>query len=145
MKIQIAACLLSLALLPACSTTTQTTAQHQTLEQRLMAKYANADTAVGEPAPPAEGPEDIPAEGPVTIPTPRAPRETTARPTPHMIGVRESATAAPGSGPGLVWVNTKTHVYHSQKSRWYGTTKEGKYMSEEEAKADGNRPARTSE
>jgi hypothetical protein len=88
---------------------------------------------------------DIPAEGPVTIPTPRAPRETTARPTPHMIGVRESATAAPGSGPGLVWVNTKTHVYHSQKSRWYGTTKEGKYMSEEEAKADGNRPARNSE
>ena len=58
---------------------------------------------------------------------------------------QESATAAPGSGPGLVWVNTKTHVYHSQKSRWYGTTKEGKYMSEEEAKADGNRPARNSE
>ena len=50
---------------------------------------------------------DIPAEGPVAIPTPRAPRETTARPTPHMIGVRESATPAPGGGPGLVWVNTK--------------------------------------
>ena len=64
MKIQIAACLLSLALLPACETTTQTTAQHQTLEQRLTAKYANAGTTVGEPAPPAEGPEDIPAEGP---------------------------------------------------------------------------------
>jgi len=64
MKIQIAACLLSLALLPACSTTSQTTASHQTLEQRLMAKYANADTTVGEPAPPAEGPEDVPAEGP---------------------------------------------------------------------------------
>lgn len=65
MKIEIAACLLSLALLPACSTTTQTTAQHQTLEQRLTAKYASVDTtAAGEPAPPAEGPEDIPAEGP---------------------------------------------------------------------------------
>ncbi len=64
MKIEIAACLLSLALLPACSTTSQTTAEHQTLEQRLMAKYASTDTAVGEPAPPAEGPEDIPAEGP---------------------------------------------------------------------------------
>ena len=57
---------------------------------------------------------DIPAEGPVTIPTPRAPRETTARPTPHMIGVRESATPAPGGGPGLIWVDTKTHVYHSR-------------------------------
>ncbi len=65
MKIEIAACLLSLALLPACSTMSQTTAGHQTLEQRLTAKYANADTtAVGEPAAPAEGPEDIPSEGP---------------------------------------------------------------------------------
>jgi hypothetical protein len=67
MKIQIAASLLSLALLPACSTT-QTTASHETLEQRMMAKYASADTRTlgteTEPAPPAEGPEDIPAEGP---------------------------------------------------------------------------------
>ena len=64
MKIEIAACLLSLALLPACSTTSQTTAGHQTLEQRLTAKYASTDTNVGEAAPPAEGPQDIPAEGP---------------------------------------------------------------------------------
>ena len=64
MKIQIALCLLSLALLPACSTTSQTTAEHQTLEQRLTAKYASADTNAGEPTPPAEGPQDIPAEGP---------------------------------------------------------------------------------
>lgn len=64
MKIKIALCLLSLALLPAC-TTTQSTAQHETLEQRLTNKYAGTDmTAEGEPAPPAEGPEDIPAEGP---------------------------------------------------------------------------------
>jgi hypothetical protein len=29
-----------------------------------MAKYADVDTAAGEPAPPAAGPEDVPAEGP---------------------------------------------------------------------------------
>jgi hypothetical protein len=65
MKIKIATCLLGLALLPACSTT-QSTAQHETLEQRLKNKYvASADTTTaGEPAPPAEGPEDVPAEGP---------------------------------------------------------------------------------
>ena len=85
---------------------------------------------------------DIPAEGPVAIATPRPPG---AKATPHMIGVKESVTPAPGGGNGLVWVNSKTHVYHSQKSRWYGTTKEGKYMTEEEAKADGNRPARSNE
>jgi hypothetical protein len=66
MKIQLAVCLLSLALLPACSTT-QMTAQHQTLEQRLMAKYANTDIAATEPAPPAEGPEDIPADAPQNV------------------------------------------------------------------------------
>ena len=64
MKIQIATCLLGLALLPACSTTTMTTAEHQTLEQRLMAKYADTETTAGEPAPPAQGPEDVPADAP---------------------------------------------------------------------------------
>ncbi len=66
MKITIATCLLSLALLPACSTT-QTTAQHDTLEQRLMAKYAATETTGEEPAPPAEGPEDIPADAPQDV------------------------------------------------------------------------------
>jgi len=63
MKIETVACLLALALLPACSSTSTTTASHETLEQRLTAKYAGADTTA-EPAPPAEGPEDVPAEGP---------------------------------------------------------------------------------
>ena len=70
MKIQIALCLLSIALLPACSTTSQTTAEHQTLEQRLNAKYASTDTTTPgaeEPAPPAEGPEDVPADAPTTV------------------------------------------------------------------------------
>jgi uncharacterized lipoprotein len=67
MKIEFATCLLSVALLSACSSTSQTTSSHQTLEQRLTAKYASADTKVGEPAPPAEGPDDVPAEAPNTI------------------------------------------------------------------------------
>jgi len=71
MKIEIAFSLLSLAFLPACSTTSQTTSAHQTLEQRLMAKYASNATSPGapgqEPAPPAEGPEDVPANAPNTV------------------------------------------------------------------------------
>jgi len=63
MKIEAVVCLLGLALLPACSTV-KTTAQRGTLEQRLSAKYAQTDTAAQEPAPPAEGPEDVPAAGP---------------------------------------------------------------------------------
>jgi hypothetical protein len=67
MKIEIAACLLSAALLSACSTTSQTTAQHQTLEQRMMAKYADTGTTGTEPAPPAAGPEDVPADAPQNV------------------------------------------------------------------------------
>jgi len=65
MKIKIAACLFSVALLSACSSTQM--ADQQSLEQRLMAKYAGVDntaTTGAEPAPPAEGPDDIPADAP---------------------------------------------------------------------------------
>jgi hypothetical protein len=53
-----------------------------------------------------------------------------------------AATApAPGGGHGLVWVNTETHVYHKEGSRFYGTTKKGKYMTEDEAMKEGARAA----
>jgi hypothetical protein len=40
-----------------------------------------------------------------------------------------------------VWVNTNSGVYHCPGSRWYGATKEGKYMGECEAQKAGYRPA----
>ncbi len=47
------------------------------------------------------------------------------------------AQQAPGAGPDKVWVNTKSNVYHCPGDRFYGRTKNGKYMTEKEAKAAG--------
>ena len=42
----------------------------------------------------------------------------------------------------VVWVNTKSHVYHFAGTRSYGNTKQGTYMCEADAKGAGDRAAK---
>ncbi len=58
-----------------------------------------------------------------------------------VIGSTGTATPAPAGGHRLVWVNTETHVYHKEGSRFYGTTKKGKYVSEADAIKEGDKAA----
>ena len=52
------------------------------------------------------------------------------------------ATPAPGGGHGLVWVNTESHIYHKESSRFYGKTKKGKYVTEQEAIKEGDKASK---
>jgi hypothetical protein len=46
-----------------------------------------------------------------------------------------------GNPDVVVWVNTKSGVYHCPGSRWYGDTKQGEYMKQRQAQEKGYRPA----
>jgi hypothetical protein len=50
---------------------------------------------------------------------------------------------ADAKAKGMVWVNLKSKVYHKDDAQ-YGKTKNGQFMTEEDAVKAGYRPAKTS-
>lgn len=72
---------------------------------------------------------------------------TKAAPTAPVAAATDKAqakTPAPGGGAGKVWANTSSKIYHCQGDRYYGTTKQGEYMTVADAKAKGIQPAKGS-
>lgn len=84
--------------------------------------------------------------GPAPAMAPAAAKATPANPP---VSKRQAAPAAPATavapgnaGPGMVWVNLESKVYHHQGDRWYGKTKKGQYMSEADAIKAGYRDSK---
>ncbi|MEP6485434.1 MAG: DUF3761 domain-containing protein [Rudaea sp.] len=98
-----------------------------------------AAAAAPAPAPTASKAPSKPAATPAAPAKPAA-TETVKTPTPSS-EIQQKA----GGGPGMVWVNSSSKVYHCSDDQWYGKTKEGSYMSEAAAKSAGNRAARGKE
>jgi len=61
-------------------------------------------------------------------------------PAPHFQSEQEAKQHCPNDT--VVWVNTKTRVYHLRGERWYGATKGGAYVCRKEADAEGDRMTR---
>jgi hypothetical protein len=123
--------------------------------QKAYVDKCRAGEAVALPAAPAPAPTmaaPTPASAPVAKPTPaRTPVSApAAKPAPT------AATAATGANEftaeaqakthcpadTVVWANLGSKIYHFSGNKSYGTTKEGAYMCEKDAMAQGIRAAK---
>ena len=108
-----------------------------------------AATAAPAPAPAPVQTAAPAAPAPVQPAAPSSPLNPFATPTtttgaPVAANQYASAAQAEGRCPGatVVWVNTKSGVYHFAGTKNYGTTKAGAYMCENDATAAGDRASK---
>jgi len=135
----------SLAVSQAQTTPATTTAAQSTTKTTKSKKKTKADAA---PAVPATSTKSAVPAAPAATSAVAPPAAPTAKPSAAPKAAAPK-TPPPGAGDiadaktkGLVWVNLNTKVYHASTDKEYGTTKNGKFMTEADAKAAGARLAK---
>ncbi len=120
------------------------TTNGMTWPQFLSQCRTQKEGAAAPAAAPAPAPAAAPAPAPAQTYQPKpAPVHTAAAAT----GAGQFATEAQAKtrcpSDTVVWVNTKSKVYHYAGTRGYGTTKQGAYMCEADATAAGDRASKS--
>jgi competence protein ComEA len=104
-------------------------------------KSRSSSTGAAAAPPPTNAPASstpAPAAAPASAPTQAA----SAPPAAPAAAAKSAPQAQPSPGSGMVWVNLDSGVYHKEGTRYYGKTKNGKYMSEADALKAGYRAAK---
>jgi DNA uptake protein ComE-like DNA-binding protein len=101
------------------------------------ASSSGAATAPPPSSAPASS-SSAPAAASAPAPAPAASASAAAPAT----SAKSTPQPQPSPGSGMVWVNLDSGVYHKEGTRYYGKTKNGKYMSEADALKAGYRAAK---
>jgi hypothetical protein len=90
----------------------------------------------------AKAPAAAPTSKPTPPPAAAPPATSTAAPAKTTTAPAATTTAQTPPVKGMVWVNLSSKVYHKEGDRYYGNTKNGKFMTEDDAIKAGYREAK---
>jgi DNA uptake protein ComE-like DNA-binding protein len=118
-------------------------AAYDKIKDQVTARGAKGSTAretrgaTAEPASPSPNPSPTPSS-PASSSTSEGTEQSQSA-----AGNSSTETAQTPAEKGMVWVNLDSGVYHREGDRWYGKTKNGKFMSEADAQKAGYRASKT--